>query len=95
MTLSDAARAQRVKGWTDQKSKWESKLEKASDPYDIGVAKAMIAEADSALERLSVLAPQVRDEKKPTILKQKITGKKKDEQTTSTTTKSGTSSRGL
>ena len=60
MTLSDAARAQRVKGWTNQKSKWKSKLEKASDPYDIDIANAMIADAEEALKRLEVNAEVVQ-----------------------------------
>lgn len=82
MTISDATRAQRVKRWTDQKSKWESKLEKANNPYDIDVAKARIAEADSALERLGALEEQVRDEKKNPVLKRDQEKKKHISKTT-------------
>ena len=55
MTISDATRTQRVKGWTNQKSKGESELEKANNPYDIAVAKTRIAEANSVLGRLGAL----------------------------------------
>lgn len=95
MTLSDATRAQRVKGWTDQKSRGKSKLEKARNPHDINVGKAMIAEANSALERLGALEAQVRDEKKTTTPKRKVTGKEKDEPKTSATTKNETGSLGI
>jgi hypothetical protein len=93
MTISDDTRIQRVKRWTDYKSKWESKLEKADNPNDIATAKAMVAEADSALGRLDVLDEQPHDEKK--ISKRKVTGKEKDEQKTPTIAKNDTSSIGI
>ena len=65
MTIDEKTRKRRVVRWKAQKSAWESKLAEAANENDTAVAKAMIAQAESAIKRLEVKDKVVREEDTP------------------------------
>ena len=62
MTIDEKTRKARVVRWEASKRIWDSKLAKAANEHDTAVAKVMLEQAESALERLGGNVPLVPEE---------------------------------